>query len=116
MKYYAKITGIGESALELLENNLLIIFNENAPPELAELSVLHTIEPLLDKICPNDTLIISENVFTINAVGEEANYTLKELGHCSIKFGGEKEVLPGYIRVAESAPTNIQIGSTIEIH
>ncbi len=116
MKYCVEITGIGELALELLGNDILIIFNENAPPELAELSVLHTIQPLMEDVCPGDRFVISGHTYTVNAVGEEANYTLRELGHCTIKFGGDKEVLPGYIRVAETGKPDIVVGSTIEIH
>ena len=38
MKYQVKITGLGEDALAFLgedDNNFIIIFNEDAPPELA---------------------------------------------------------------------------------
>ena len=45
MKYKYKIVGLGPDALAFLEDedmNFIIIFNEDAPPELAELSVLHT--------------------------------------------------------------------------
>ena len=44
MKYKATITGLGECALDFLDEccNFIIIFNEDAPPELADISVLHT--------------------------------------------------------------------------
>ncbi len=45
MKYQSEIVGLGPDALAFLEDedmNFIIIFNEDAPPELAELSVLHT--------------------------------------------------------------------------
>ena len=45
MKYQSKIVGLGPDALAFLDDedmNFIIIFNEDAPPELAELSVLHT--------------------------------------------------------------------------
>lgn len=44
MKYFTKITGWGEDALGFLEEedmNFLVIFNNTAPDELAEISVLH---------------------------------------------------------------------------
>ena len=44
MKYQSKIVGLGPDALAFLDDedmNFIIIFNEDAPPELAELSVLH---------------------------------------------------------------------------
>ena len=44
MKFQVKITGWGADALEFLNPvcNFIIIFNEDAPPELADISVLHT--------------------------------------------------------------------------
>lgn len=44
MKYQATITGLGSCALDFLDEccNFIIIFNEDAPSELADISVLHT--------------------------------------------------------------------------
>ena len=45
MKYCSTITGWGPDALGFLEEedcNFLILFNEDAPEELAEIAVLHT--------------------------------------------------------------------------
>ncbi|NLK35670.1 MAG: PTS sorbitol transporter subunit IIA, partial [Gracilibacteraceae bacterium] len=36
MNYKASITGIGEMALDFLDDNMIIVFNDNAPAELAE--------------------------------------------------------------------------------
>ena len=116
MKYCVEITGMGELALDLLGNDMLIIFNENAPPELAELSILHTQGELFDNVAPGDTLLICDQVYSVVEVGHEANYTLRELGHCSIKFGTGKEALPGYIVVSETDKPEIKTGGTIEIH
>ena len=48
MKYDTRISGWGECALEFLNEdcNFLIIFNETAPQELADISVLHTVAML----------------------------------------------------------------------
>ena len=46
MKFQVTIVGHGAEALEFLndsDNSFFILFNENAPEELAEISVLHTI-------------------------------------------------------------------------
>ena len=44
MKYYAEITGWGDEAKAFLkELNYIILFNDNAPSELAEISILHSI-------------------------------------------------------------------------
>ena len=47
MKYCSKITGNGPDAFAFLgdpETNFIIIFNDDAPPALAELCVLHELE------------------------------------------------------------------------
>ena len=61
MKYQSKIVGLGPDALAFLEDedmNFIIIFNEDAPPELAELSVLHTKSELKEDPAVGDTLKI----------------------------------------------------------
>lgn len=115
MKYQSKVTGIGELAFELLEvNDLLIIYNDNAPPELAELSVLHSIEEIKEKIKVGDTLQLGNQTYTITAVGDEAMHTLKELGHCTFKFSGKEKVeMPGEIELSGSSKPNVKIGDMI---
>ena len=51
MKYDTRISGWGECALEFLNEdcNFLIIFNETAPQELADISVLHTVAMLQEE-------------------------------------------------------------------
>ena len=49
MKFYCEITSIGEESLLFLDDpnaNFIILFNNNAPAELAEFSVLHTLREL----------------------------------------------------------------------
>ena len=85
MKFQVTIVGHGAEALEFLndsDNSFFILFNENAPEELAEISVLHTISAVYKEPAPGDTLKIGDKEFKITAVGVEAPYTLRELGHC----------------------------------
>ena len=123
MKYHAMITGWGESALDFLDDpksNCIIIFNNDAPSDLAEISVLHTKEQLLAIPAPGDTVIIGEKVFTITAVGEEAKSTLRELGHCTLSFkGGNVPERPGCIMLEGDEPltaADIQVENMIEIY
>lgn len=123
MKYHTVITGWGETALAFLddpESKFIIIFNDDAPPELAELSILHTKEELMGVPAPGDTVIISEKVFTITAVGEEAKSTLKNLGHCTLVFKGASEPdRPGCIMLEGDEPllpSDIKVENTIEIY
>lgn len=123
MKFSATITSWGEEALGLLGNSdtcFIVIFNDNAPQELKEISVLHTKSPMYEDPEVGDTLIICDKVFDITAVGYEAKHTLKTLGHCTIHFtGGDEPLLPGCIMVKGDAPlvaTDIVEGGTIEIY
>ena len=71
MKYQSKIVGLGPDALAFLEDedmNFIIIFNEDAPPELAELSVLHTKAELKEDPAVGDTLKIGNKEFKVSAV------------------------------------------------
>ena len=81
MKYDTRISGWGECALEFLNEdcNFLIIFNETAPQELADISVLHTVAMLQEEPCVGDTVQICDLSYTITAIGFEALHTLKEL-------------------------------------
>lgn len=122
MKYHAMITGWGDNALAFLEDpdaNFIIIFNDDAPPELADLSVLHTKEELLGIPAKGDTVIICNKVFTITAIGDEAKSTLRTLGHCTLVFKGKDEPdRPGCIMLEGDEPllaSDIQVEQTIEI-
>jgi len=119
-KYCATVTGLGEEAMRLVENDLCIIFNENAPPELAELSVLHTIEELKEEVKAGDTIKLGGNTYSILQVGSEANHTLRTLGHCTMWLYNESKknqnCLPGYIVVdVQGVRPVFEVGQTIEI-
>lgn len=122
MKYHSEITGWGEEALFFLsekEMNFIIIFNEGAPAELAEISVLHKPAPILVDLAVGDTVIICGKVFTITAIGDEARQTLNELGHCTLSFkGGAEPERPGCIMLEgeDLVAEDFTVGGTIEIY
>ena len=103
MKYQAKVTEIGGMVQELAEDgNLLIIFNEDVQdPELKE------------DIVAGDVLTIGDKKFNVTAVGNVALKTLKDLGHCTIKFDGDtKANLPGELHVDGLVP-EVKVGDVI---
>ncbi len=123
MKYHAKITGWGKSALSLLEDpeaNFIVIFNEGVPPELAEISVLHTVAPLLGELAVGDVMAIADKVFTITAIGDEANRSLREMGHCTLAFNGAKKPdRPGCVMLEgdeELLASDIREGTAFEVY
>lgn len=116
MSYKSTITKIGEMALDFLSSNIIILFNDNAPAELAEISVLHSIEPVHQDIKTGDILRIGSREYKVTAVGEEANQTFKTMGHCCIKFTGKAEVeLPGQVEVKGDELPEIRVGDLLEI-
>lgn len=122
MKYSAKITAFGPEAFEFLgeelDLNFVIIFNEDAPAELAELSILHTIGTLAAAPAAGDTLVLGKNKYKITAVGTEVEHTLSTLGHCTLAFGGGAEAYrPGCIMLEGPLLTkeSIAAGDPIEI-
>ena len=117
MDYKSQITGFGPLALDFLGENMIIVFNDNSPSELAELSVLHRVSPVDQDIRTGDVVIFGDYSYVVTAVGEEANKTFRTMGHCTFKFTGKVEVeLPGHIELSGSAlPADIKIGDMLEI-
>jgi len=122
MKYDVKVTGLGPMALEFLDPSMempfIILFNETAPPELAELAVLHTEAELTEAPAAGDTMKIGEKTYKVTAVGDEAIQTLKELGHCTVAFKGDSEPYrPGCIMLDGEIITadDVANGAVIQI-
>ncbi|MBA2692749.1 MAG: PTS glucitol/sorbitol transporter subunit IIA [Rubrobacter sp.] len=119
--YLTEVTRLGPEVPDFLEAGLLITFAEGAPPELAEMSVLH--KPTTSREAPpqpGDVLSIGEHAFRITAVGEKAWKNVLELGHAVFKFNGEPQTeLPGEIYVEEPGDVKlleeIRPGARVEI-
>ena len=122
MKYDVTVTGLGDMALAFLdpamEMRFVILFNDDAPAELAELAILHTQGTLTEAPAPGDTLKIGEKSYKITAVGDEAIETLTTLGHCTLAFKGDSEPYrPGCIMLDGEVITaeDVVNGASIQI-
>ena len=122
MKFDATVTGLGPMALAFLdpamEMRFVILFNEDAPAELAELAILHTPYEMTEAPAPGDTMKIGEKVYKITAVGDEAIHTLKEMGHCTLAFTADTEPYrPGCINLDGEIVTEADLanGAVIQI-
>lgn len=102
--YLTEITELGPEVPDFLGEGLLVLFQAGAPPELAEMSVLH--EPSSVREEPpevGDTLAIGDREFRITAIGSKAWPNMQDLGHAVFKFNGLGEVeLPGEIYLEEA--------------
>ncbi|MDR1388408.1 MAG: PTS glucitol/sorbitol transporter subunit IIA [Treponema sp.] len=115
MDFKSTVTAIGELVAEFRAEGVIIVFNNNAPPELAEMSVLHTIVSLDRDVKPDDVVILGNKDYVVTAVGEEANYTLRKMGHCTFKFSGlNTPESPGHIELKGNMP-DIKAGDPFEI-
>ena len=122
MKYDVTVTGLGDMALAFLdpamEMRFIILFNDNAPAELADLAVLHTEAELTEAPAPGDTMKIGEKTYKITAVGDEAIHTLATLGHCTLAFTADTEPYrPGCINLDGEIVTEADFanGTVIQI-
>lgn len=117
MDYKTKITKLGKSVAEFSEQNILIVYNENAPAELAELSVLHTIAAMSRDVRVEDVVVIGDKDYVVTAVGDEVNHTMATMGHCTLSFNGaDTAKLPGHLELAGSGMPNIKPGDPFEIY
>lgn len=122
MKFYCEITRWGEESLLFLDDpnaNFIILFDNNAPEELVEFSVLHTQASCGEDPAVGDTMMVCDKAFTITAIGSEALHTLRELGHCTLSFkGGDTAERPGCIMLRGDVPftkDDVKKGAVIRV-
>jgi PTS system glucitol/sorbitol-specific IIA component len=119
--YLTEVKEIGPEVAEFLEAGLLILFETGAPPELAEIAVLHDPTTRREEAPePGDVLEIEGHEFRITAVGYKAWQNVQDLGHAVFKFDGAREPeLPGQIHLegqgAESLGEVVRPGARLEI-
>lgn len=114
--YQTVFSKIGKFAPEALEENMLITFKQDVPEELEDYCFVHCHGELLSEVCVGDLLKINENVFEITAVGEVANFNLKELGHVTFRFDSAKQAeYPGTIHLKGLIPMQINVNDVLAI-
>ncbi len=116
-----QITAIGPDVADLIEGGVLILFADGAPPELAEVSVLHKVAHV-DKVQPKAgaTIKIGALEAMITAMGDYAWNKVIEIGHVVINFNNAAATeRPGEIcaTVLDGAAlmANLKPGQTISI-
>ncbi len=115
--YQSIITGLGAQVLDFQEENMLILFADNAPDALAEIAVLHQHQaPPTEEIKIGDQILFGEESYLVTAVGREANHTFQTMGHCTLRFDAQDEPnLPGEIQLSGEKFPTIEVGVKIEI-
>jgi PTS system glucitol/sorbitol-specific IIA component len=95
-----RVTEIGPEVEGLAEGGVVILFEDGAPPELAEVSVLHRTEegPSDDSPSQGASIKVGDVAARITAVGPAAWAKVREIGHVVINFNGATEAdRPGEI-------------------
>ena len=113
IKYDVTVTAVGNLARTFLENNnSIIILDEGIRPNLADMVVQHTPCELKASIEKGDKLTVGAAEFTVISVGDVANDTIREEGHCTLVFNAEGS-MPGQIILKGPMLPILQSGSHI---
>ncbi|MDO5062757.1 MAG: PTS glucitol/sorbitol transporter subunit IIA [Peptostreptococcaceae bacterium] len=114
--YRSRITDYGIQAMDFLQENMLILFQEGAPAELTEIAFLHIGDELVADIKVGDHIFLGEERYDVTAIGEKANETFRTMGHCTLRFdGADRPSLPGSIHLCGKKPSIINIDDRLEI-
>lgn len=117
MIYDSRITEIGEDVEIFIEENMVVIFNESVPEDLKSIAIVHEMNEMTDDVTVGDYFVLGDSEYKILFVGDKANETLHELGHCTVKFGTPSaNDLPGMIVVEEKKIEVPEIGDILKFY
>lgn len=112
--YTAKVTEVGSCVEALLDENMMVMFGPTAPAELRDICVVHDAEPTGENpVAQGGTLMIDDQEYHVEEFGDAANTNLAGLGHLTIVFGENNELLPGSVRVTPSTRPKVTVGTII---
>jgi PTS system glucitol/sorbitol-specific IIA component len=117
-----RVTAVGPEVADLAEGGIVILFADGAPPELAEVSILHAVEaePSDDTPPLGSIIRIGDVSAKITGIGDYAWQKVKDIGHVVITFNGAEKVdRPGEICASEvdtgALVSALRVGTTITI-
>lgn len=114
--YETKVVDLGTEAEMFLEENMMILFGEEVPEDLANYSYIINVNALEDSIESGMTVIFDEETYKVTAVGDLVNKNLRNLGHITLKFDGSTEAeLPGTLYLEAKVIPNVNVGTIIKI-
>ena len=115
--FEAKVIQVGPEAQNMIQDaNMLILFGEEAPEDLAEYCFKSDNKDLLGSIQKGGKLVVDSEEYLITAVGNVVEKNLTGLGHITISFDASEEgSLPGTLHVAAEKEVVIVQGTTIQI-
>ncbi|MEI4964057.1 MULTISPECIES: PTS glucitol/sorbitol transporter subunit IIA [Aeromonas] len=112
--YCTQVTKVGEFAIDSLNENMMILFDDNAPADVADYCFIHPHVELKGEIKVEGDFVLGQSRYPITAVGDVVNQNLGELGHITIRFDGATEAeYPGTVHVQGNCPTGLEVGTAI---
>lgn len=114
--YATTIKKIGASAADFLKENMLIFFQEDIPPYLADYCYLIDTGKGSFDIQVGDQLVFDSVCCPITAIGDVALENFKTLGHLTVRFdGADTAAQPGSMHVRQQNIPPITVGMDIRI-
>lgn len=115
--YTTKVQKLGSMVEAFKGEKMMIMFNENAPEELADYCVLHRGNRLTSIVEAGDIFKIAEETYEVVYVGNQVQKNLKDLGHITLRFNNncEGESLEGSLYLEDKAIVDIKPGIEISI-
>lgn len=111
-----KVVSIGKDAY-FEGYPLLVIFGKNCPDELKDICIVHEYmdKPNAEMIKVGGKILIGGNEYTVEKIGgDAANENLYNLGHMTINFSPDLDLMPGSILVSPCVVPDIKQGDIIE--
>jgi PTS system glucitol/sorbitol-specific IIA component len=114
--YATTVTAVGAMVPEFVAAGVLVLFGEQAPEELHEISVLHA--PTLAERGPQvgDLVLIGDTELPVLAVGSVVADNLLNLGHLDLKADGRSvPAMPGDVCVPLGSLPTVEVGQSITV-
>ena len=114
--YATEVVAVGPMVGELARGGVVILFGEQAPQELHEISVLHRSSTALGGPVAGDHVVLGSTVLPVLAVGDVVADNLLALGHLDLKADGRSTpAMPGDVCVPAGTLPEVQVGQTIRL-
>lgn len=114
--YETKIVDLGADAKMFQAEDMMILFGEEVPEDLANYAYIINVNPLEGNIEEGMMLAVGDSSYKITAVGNVVNKNLANLGHITLNFNGATEAeLPGTLYLENKELPEATVGTTITI-
>lgn len=115
--YSIEIIQVGECALDALEDDMLILFNQSVPEDAAEYCFVHSHDELRGNVAVGGEVVIDSKSYPITAVGDAVNQNLGNLGHITLRFDSATQAdFLGSLHLTGTQPRTLSVGSTISFN